>query len=420
MRLRVKNIGILSDSEIEIAGITVVAGENNTGKSTFGKALYAIFNALNRLEYRVDLAKRRSTVDLIKGMLARGMTYDLEKWNHQSTKKLMNNKLTEELISEIASACPQQNINEKEIFIKKAEEILRMDEDLIKKKIILSSLKGEFRGQIKNQLKINEKSQISLIVKDETTSVEIDDESAIYAKGLRNLEHTPVYIDDISSIFGNARLPNELFQFVFNHRHNINMMDLLNSKIGNGAADAEEDIKVIWEILYDQQLEPVLKRLKEICHGSLILVDGEIKFVDEMMSGVKLNLANISSGLKTFLILQQLIRSGTICENGTVIMDEPEIHLHPKWQVVLAELIVMLQKVMSLHILVTTHSPYFISAIDVFSKKHKVIGNNRYYFNSRNGNDVKVEDVTKSIYVIYDSLAGPYQTIQDEAMACQA
>lgn len=87
MRLRVKNIGILSDSEIEIAGITVVAGENNTGKSTFGKALYAIFNALNRLEYRVDLAKRRSTVDLIKGMLARGMTYD---WRSGIINQLKN------------------------------------------------------------------------------------------------------------------------------------------------------------------------------------------------------------------------------------------------------------------------------------------------------------------------------------------
>lgn len=96
-------------------------------------------------------------------------------------------------------------------------------------------------------------------------------------------------------------------------------------------------------------------------------------------------------------------------------MDEPEIHLHPKWQVVLAELIVMLQKAMKLHILITSHSPYFVSAIDVFSKKHRVVESNRYYFSTRIGNSVSVEDVTEKIRVIYDSLAAPYQTIQDEA-----
>lgn len=37
-----------------INGITVIAGENNTGKSTVGKALYIMFNSFLDVKQRVD------------------------------------------------------------------------------------------------------------------------------------------------------------------------------------------------------------------------------------------------------------------------------------------------------------------------------------------------------------------------------
>jgi len=45
--LKIKGIGKIQDSQIEMKGITVIAGENNTGKSTFGKVLYCMFNAFH-------------------------------------------------------------------------------------------------------------------------------------------------------------------------------------------------------------------------------------------------------------------------------------------------------------------------------------------------------------------------------------
>ena len=44
MQLQFKNIGKISEASIEVNGITVIAGENNTGKSTVGKVLFCIFN----------------------------------------------------------------------------------------------------------------------------------------------------------------------------------------------------------------------------------------------------------------------------------------------------------------------------------------------------------------------------------------
>lgn len=411
MRLRVKNVGILSDSEIEIAGITVVAGENNTGKSTFGKALYSVFSALNQLESQVEWIKRQSAANVARVSFTKIKKLSSENWLDSIVSKLYDNKLTLDLIDEIVESCPNDFIDGVDDFSKKAKEILSTDDADIQKRLVLAAFNGEFRNQVQNQLNRDVDSQVNLIIKNKNITVNIRNESIESVSGIVDLDHTPVYIDDLTSSLGSNRL-SIYSRYAFSYRHNVNLYGLINKNLAN-------EVDVIQGILTDQLLKPVQDRLYEICHGSLRHVEKEIKFVDEKMPGVQLDLVNVSAGLKTFLILQELIRNGAICENGTVIMDEPEIHLHPKWQVVLAELIVMLQKAMKLHILITSHSPYFISALDVFSKKHKVIENNRYYFNSREGNVVKVEDVTESIYVIYDSLAEPYQDIQDEAMELQ-
>ena len=36
MKLHLENIGLIQDATIEMQGITVIAGENGTGKSTVG------------------------------------------------------------------------------------------------------------------------------------------------------------------------------------------------------------------------------------------------------------------------------------------------------------------------------------------------------------------------------------------------
>lgn len=45
MELTIKNIGKIANADIKLNGITVVAGENNTGKSTIEKYCIPIFRA---------------------------------------------------------------------------------------------------------------------------------------------------------------------------------------------------------------------------------------------------------------------------------------------------------------------------------------------------------------------------------------
>lgn len=53
MRLTLENIGTIKEASVELNGITVIAGENNSGKSTVGRALYSVFNSFYDIEEQV-------------------------------------------------------------------------------------------------------------------------------------------------------------------------------------------------------------------------------------------------------------------------------------------------------------------------------------------------------------------------------
>jgi predicted ATP-dependent endonuclease of OLD family len=106
-----------------------------------------------------------------------------------------------------------------------------------------------------------------------------------------------------------------------------------------------------------------------------------------------------------------LLEKGCIEENDLLILDEPEIHLHPQWQLVYAELIVLLQKYFKLSVVLTTHSPYFLDAINLFSEKYGVAETTNYYLASQKERWVKMENVTDNIELIYQKMATPVQIL---------
>ncbi|WP_239650422.1 AAA family ATPase [Brachyspira hyodysenteriae] len=50
MELQLRNIGMIKEADITLDGLTLIAGENDTGKSTVGKALYSVVAGLNNAE----------------------------------------------------------------------------------------------------------------------------------------------------------------------------------------------------------------------------------------------------------------------------------------------------------------------------------------------------------------------------------
>lgn len=120
---------------------------------------------------------------------------------------------------------------------------------------------------------------------------------------------------------------------------------------------------------------------------------------------------NLSTGMKSFVILKMLIEKGCLKDKDVLILDEPEIHLHPQWQIVYAELIVLLQKQFDLSVVITTHSPYFVDALNLFSCKYGTDKKVNYYLSSNQNNVVTIDNVTDNIDLIYKKMATPIQML---------
>lgn len=66
MELYLKNIGKVAEANVEINGITVIAGENDTGKSTVGRALFSIFNGFYKIEEQIRQERFLSSVNVLE------------------------------------------------------------------------------------------------------------------------------------------------------------------------------------------------------------------------------------------------------------------------------------------------------------------------------------------------------------------
>lgn len=102
-------------------------------------------------------------------------------------------------------------------------------------------------------------------------------------------------------------------------------------------------------------------------------------------------------------------------ENSILVLDEPEIHLHPKWQLLYAEIIVLIQKAFNLYIVITTHSPYFLEAIELYTKKNKVDSKTNYYLADIEDNYSVMKLVNDRVYDIYHRMAIPVKDLEELA-----
>ena len=57
MQINLQNIGIVKDSSIAIDGLTVITGKNNSGKTTVGKTLYALLDAVSDIQQKATSDK---------------------------------------------------------------------------------------------------------------------------------------------------------------------------------------------------------------------------------------------------------------------------------------------------------------------------------------------------------------------------
>ena len=123
---------------------------------------------------------------------------------------------------------------------------------------------------------------------------------------------------------------------------------------------------------------------------------------------------NISSGIQQISVIQILLDRHKLHPGCFLIIDEPEVNLHPEWQFKFAEILVLLAKDLNITLYLNSHSPFFIEAIDAFTEFYDVKDDINYYLTEESEVEGKY-DFTKiesdELYKIYDNLGNAYDLI---------
>jgi hypothetical protein len=147
------------------------------------------------------------------------------------------------------------------------------------------------------------------------------------------------------------------------------------------------------------------------------LMGGEFK-KDEMgryyfdKKGQRIELVNTATGIKYFGIFQVLSQNNYLNENTVLVLDEPEVHLHPKWQLEMAKIIVELVK-NGVKIVVNSHSPYMLEALQRYSEVEEIEDKTNFYL-AENGVIDKVEESNAlTLEKIFGKLSEPFDVFDE-------
>lgn len=419
MKLNISNFAKIDNADIIIDGITVIAGENNTGKSTIGKILFSIFNSLYDINEQIQ-GQRISEINannrkIIQNHINVQMDFKTYRQYALYVERYVNNIIfnnetfnKDEIAAELNEQFKEKNnsiFDDYDIMLEEiADNIIRVmniSNDVIRKEIISRYFNSVFNRQI-NSLSSDRDinlADIDLQIKDKHNKLSFSNNECNDFLGEINILHKAVYIDN---------------PFIIDELSKYQDLNIINKTLKALLLNKKNDIfdGVIGAVMAKEKINDIMILLRKV-------VDGDI--TNDQMTGefyLQLNgynepvaLSNLSTGMKSFVILKMLLEKGSLSEKDVVILDEPEIHLHPQWQIAYAELLVLLQRQFDLSVVVTTHSPYFVDAINLFSCKYATDSSVNYYISSVDNDRVNMKNVTDNIEEIYKKMVSPIEAL---------
>lgn len=445
MKVSLKNIGPVTSAEIELNGLTVIAGENDSGKSTVGKALYAVVRAFSKyrdefeddrkqflynraeniyfsLRHQVDFEEHPAIRDLIGKDLREKIDTFIDEDDEKPLLESLNNILTVLNSIEVTKNAITR-INE---MVLSMFELINIGDDNLKirKHALQKVISSEFDNQI-STYNINDFSEISAVDGNnpifslKLNNNKIDDlsiEDELFYNDVTYIE-TPFVLQMNPLLRARKRLG--LFSTLITEPdpYPLHVSDLITSlytsvKKEYSIAEAISDEMKKNEIYTD--------KISEIIGGVFQLKKEtkEFQFSKNFNDNVaEFKLSNIATGIKSFGILQLLIEKGLLNGRNLLIIDEPEVNLHPKWQIKYAELLVLLSKELSLSVVITSHSPYFIEAIKVYSDKYNFSTNTRFYITEKNTTQTsQLVNITNKLEIVFEKLAEPFENLESEGL----
>lgn len=414
--LKVKNFGKLSDAEVNIGQFTVFAGPNNTGKSSVSKLLYSLLGGMNvsgmneshALFYFYILADPlRKQLNMLERMWDGGSKDFPFFFFYKEIGKMeslvgsfspddftQNEKYLPKL-SDSVEKLYKKFKEYKEVELPKQRSEIRLHLSFLESSLNwfckrIKETSSYYFTQYGIQYKISDKL---------VQNFQVDTPSSLIKK---NKKHCEVSIDGIgqfefkenstvvnadvdfsrvvqlqdysrviyleSPIYWKLRLALENIRlsrgFVQRHRYSDNGRLTGVPGYFYDLANALRD-KRTGDITFPK----VYKKLtsKKVMGGKLTISEnGNLNFQENKHS---FPLSLTAMGVVNLGILALLIERKLIGEGSFLFIDEPEAHLHPSWQVVMAETLFELAKG-GVKVVIATHSADILKWLEVHIKKN--------------------------------------------------
>ena len=383
MEMHVENLAKIASADFEFNGITVIVGDNNTGKSTVGKILYAVFNSMINFKDRIELDRYRSCMAVLSEVMPRSPRRpfrNMPKEGDVITDFLSGKKDDDDIRYVIDTLARSRGVEVDTLKIMEALKEIRAPSDIVmRNRLIRNYFNSVFNGQYISFFNPQKGALVDLTVQGLDIRILLR-KSVTTHKANLEIQHPAYYVDS----------PNLL--------HAINYNDFGASPLSFPLAEAiRSGIRksggpgqsVVSDVTTDEKLQSIYDLVGTVLKGSLVVDDtGDVVLKQGKRQGFKrefdLDIGNMSQGLKSFGLILAAVKYGALKRKDVLILDEPEIHLHPDWQIRYAELIVLIQKAFDLTVLLTSHSADFIQAIRLFSKKYETFHTVNAYISSEN------------------------------------
>lgn len=364
--LKVNGFRAINSADIHLNGITVLAGINGSGKSTVSKILYHAFELTNHLEDTFTNRFQQSLLSVIEIYQQLKNTYPQLEPVHAFVGSLYatdNLEGTKRILDKAFALLQQSQQEKKDIDkTKRLIQIIRYNLKLSEgQEVDAQSVLKEIK-RLKDELQFNIGYRpIKELDKELSARFKVEsllDKISISEYGVlffgRQVDSVPIlhYIKDATYIESPLRIDFS----VSSYGESISDSDLLFKRIK--AEDVKDFNKDVYHYIS-----------KEIIRGEAYNSED----IDELFfardDGQNFPLQQCATGVKSFAILQLLLRNGYINDRSLIILDEPEAHLHPQWIIEYAKVIVEMNKQIGSKFFITTHSTDLVSALRYISEK---------------------------------------------------
>ena len=365
MDFKLKDLGKIKKADIKLDGITVICGDNNTGKSTIGKSLFSFYNALYDYKTKISMQKDSRFKNFILSNI-NSMDVPVRLLDNDSTMSFITSQAEDFSVEDVKKYL-EENYPIKVTKNKVASlvEYLNLPEKDILNEYVFRYFNLVMNGQIKN-LNSTGKSSVTAEIKGKSDTILLNKKSCSCELD-EPIEHSAYYINN---------------PFVLDWLNLTNVswfLSALNPMDRNVNEDSMSNI--LETVINKKELDEIRKVLKRAYAGDTVISHGKYYYSE---NGVDFDFRNISAGLKSFALIERMLETGVLKKKDILILDEPEIHLHSEWQIIYAELIVALQKYFDLTILIVTHSFQFLESLNFFMKKYDIWDKVNYYMPESN------------------------------------